>query len=132
MPNEQCLTEDCDNPVCLEDGQYCKDHSPLVRRRLSQQVRDKMKIAAELAEPLASKVASKGIHTSSDFANFMGALMADLVSMRIEPNVANAACNAGDRLLRVVDMQMKLGTIGKDGNKILRLTDNAPVKKLTE
>lgn len=53
----------------------------------------------------------------------MAALMTDLVSGRIAPNVANAMCNAGGKMLKSVEMQLRYGTASKDvpGKKVLVL-----------
>jgi len=49
--------------------------------------------------------------------------MSDVVEQRVSPGVANAACNAGGKLLKVVEMQMKYGTQGPKGDKrVLQLT----------
>lgn len=37
----------------------------------------------------------------------MSALMSDIIEGRISPEVANATCNAGGKLLKVVEMQYK-------------------------
>ena len=53
----------------------------------------------------------------------MSCLMVDIISGRVTPSVGNAACNAGGKLLKVVEMQYKYGT--KDaatGDKVLQLT----------
>lgn len=39
----------------------------------------------------------------------MSALIGDLIEGRISPQTANAACNAGGKLLKVVEMQYKYG-----------------------
>lgn len=51
----------------------------------------------------------------------MGALMTDLISGSVPPQVGNAMCNAGGKLLKAVEMQMKYGTQSKDvpGKKVL-------------
>ena len=36
--------------------------------------------------------------------------MADVIEGNVSPGVANAACNAGGKLIKVVDMQIKYGT----------------------
>lgn len=75
----------------------------------------------ELADPPDSKaqlpprslpIAAKGIKTARDFANMMSALMSDLIDGRVTPSVGNATCNAGGKLLKVVEMQYKYGTRG--------------------
>jgi hypothetical protein len=39
----------------------------------------------------------------------MSALMADLISGRVSPETGAAACNAGGKMLKVVEMQYKYG-----------------------
>lgn len=51
-----------------------------------------------------------GIKTSVDFANLMSALMTDLLTGRVSPQVGNAVCNAGGKLLKIVEMQARYGT----------------------
>lgn len=71
-------------------------------------------------EPRSLALADRGIKTGTDFANMMSALMSDIISARISPDVANAACNAGGKLLKVVEMQYKYG--GKsDESRVLTL-----------
>ena len=67
--------------------------------------------------PRSLDIASRGIRTGHDFASFMSALMSDLIEGRVTPNIGNAACNAGGKLLKVVEMQYRYGTTGKDGVK---------------
>lgn len=50
-----------------------------------------------------------GIQTSRDFANFMSSLIGDLISGRIDVKTANACCNAGGKLLRIVELEHKFG-----------------------
>lgn len=38
----------------------------------------------------------------------MSALVSDVIAGRIEPNVVNAACNASGKLLRIVELQIKM------------------------
>lgn len=78
-------------------------------------------------QPRSLALADRGVRTGADFANMMSALMSDIISERISPVVANAACNAGGKLLKVVEMQYKYG--GKDNDRVLTL---APGAKTTE
>lgn len=39
----------------------------------------------------------------------MSALMSDLLTGAITPEVGNATCNAGGKLLKIVEMQYKYG-----------------------
>jgi hypothetical protein len=67
----------------------------------------------------------RGIRTAADFANVMSALMGDLIAGRVTPQVGNATCNVGGKLLRIVEMQHKYGTSGGEGQqaKTLLLAD---------
>lgn len=52
----------------------------------------------------------------------MSALMSDLIDGRVTPNIGNATCNAGGKLLKVVEMEYKYGTRGDGvGKKTLML-----------
>lgn len=54
-------------------------------------------------------VANRGIKTGAQFANLMSALIGDIATDRIDPRTANAMCNAGGKLLKVVEMQHRYG-----------------------
>ena len=58
-------------------------------------------------KPRSLAVAAGGVHTGAEFANLMSAVMSDVISGSLSPDVANAACNAGGKLLKVVEMQYK-------------------------
>jgi hypothetical protein len=74
--------------------------------------------AAALGEPPRSlAIAQKGVRTGKDFASLMSALMSDLIEGRVTPNVGNATCNAGGKLLKVVEMEYKYGTKGPGSGK---------------
>lgn len=69
------------------------------------------------------KQAERGVSTSNDFKLFMTGLMTDVVLGRIQPQLANAACNAGGRLLKVVEMEYKYGRKAGQSVGRLALTD---------
>lgn len=81
-------------------------------------------MAAGKQPSVSLKISERGLATSQDFASFMSALMGDLVAGRISPMVGNAACNAGGKLLKVVEMQLKYGvsSASQNGAKVLMLT----------
>ena len=79
--------------------------------------------APEAQQPRSLAIASQGIKTGKDFANMMSALMSDIIEGRVTPSVGNAACNAGGKLLKVVEMQQKYGTQGKGQEKVLQLSE---------
>lgn len=73
-------------------------------------------------QPRSLRIAERGIQTGAEFANLMSAMMSDIISSRITPAVGNAACNAGGKLLKVVEMQYKYGTQnGGTGSRSLSL-----------
>jgi hypothetical protein len=59
--------------------------------------------------PRSLALAAKGIHTGSDFAAMMSAVMSDMIEGRLDPRVGNGVCNAGSKLLKVVEMQYRFG-----------------------
>lgn len=56
--------------------------------------------------------------------------MTDLVEQRISPGIGNATCNAGGKLLKVVEMQYKYGTSSQAGGKVLTLANPESEEKL--
>lgn len=56
----------------------------------------------------------------------MSALMLDVIEGRIAPGTCNAACNAGGKMLKIVEMQARYGTQQGEHGKELMLA--APVK----
>lgn len=60
-------------------------------------------------EPRCLAVAQSGVKTAADFSNYMSALMSDLIDGRVTPQVGNACCNAGGKLLKMVELQYKYG-----------------------
>lgn len=84
-------------------------------------------------EPRSLAYAEAGVRTGGDFAGMMSALMSDTISGRISPQVANATVNAGGKLLKVVELQMKYGTPNELGVRSeLMLTSAAPVQASLE
>lgn len=83
--------------------------------------------AVPAKQPRSLIAAESGVKTGHDFANLMSALMSDLIDGRVTPAIGNATCNAGGKLLKVVEMQYKYGTQGDGGGRrTLSLTlDNA-------
>lgn len=59
--------------------------------------------------PTSLAIANRGVKTGTDFANMMSSLMSDLIAGRVTPQIGNAVCNAGGKLLKVVEMKQKYG-----------------------
>lgn len=74
-----------------------------------QQVKEELTAGLEIHKPRSIAISQRGIKTGTDFANLMSALMSDLIEGRVTPQVGNAVCNAGGRLLKAVEMQQKYG-----------------------
>lgn len=52
----------------------------------------------------------------------MSALMSDIIEERIDARAANAVCNAGGKLLKIVELQQKYGVpAGQSADKCLQL-----------
>jgi len=79
--------------------------------------------AGPVDSPRCVELFSRGITSSEQFAQAFSALMGDLASGRLTPNVGNAICNAGGKMLKVKEMEIKYGTTGPgQGRKILELS----------
>ena len=79
--------------------------------------------ASSTNEPRSLAIAEKGIATGNDFARCMSSLMSDIIASRITPAVGNAVCNAGGKLLKVVELQMRYGRAKEpNGERVLHLT----------
>lgn len=63
-----------------------------------------------VADAKSLAYSERGVKTSADFANMMSALMTDIITGKISPQVGNAVCNAGGKLLKIVEMQYRYGT----------------------
>ena len=76
---------------------------------------------ADTQRPRTLAISERGVETGEDFANLMSALMSDVIEGRMSPSVANAACNAGGKLLKMVEMQYRYGTQAEAKAHSLRL-----------
>lgn len=65
--------------------------------------------SALIEAPRSLAIASEGVTTGEDFAKLMSALMGDVLAGNVTTDVAKAVCNAGDKLLKVVEMQYRYG-----------------------
>ncbi len=82
------------------------------------------KKALEQPRPKAKslEIFDKGILNSRDFARGMSALMSDLITNAVTPQIGNAVVNAGGKLLKIVELEHKYG-IQRGGSKVLQLAD---------
>jgi len=60
--------------------------------------------------PASLEIAAVGVRTSRDFRDLMSAIMSDVIGGKLTPSVTNAACNAGGKLLKMVELEMKYAT----------------------
>lgn len=72
-------------------------------------------------DPVSLAISERGIRTGGDFASLMSALMSDIIGGRVTPQVGNAACNAGGKLLKIVEMQYQYGKQNAAGVRELSL-----------
>lgn len=71
--------------------------------------------------PTCLTIATKGVRTGSDFAALMSALISDIITGAITPQVGNATCNAAGKLLKIVEMQQRYGVTGEKAKHDLQL-----------
>jgi len=53
--------------------------------------------------------------------------MSDIIEGRVTPQIGNATCNAAGKLLKIVELQHKYGTTGKNGSRVLQLAMQSPL-----
>ncbi len=71
--------------------------------------------------PRSAEIAGRGIRSAFDFAEFMSALIADVINEDVSHSAAGVAVAAGGKLLKVVEMQQRYGVPRPDGGKDLSL-----------
>lgn len=54
----------------------------------------------------------------------MTSLMGDLIAERVSPNIGAVVCNAGGKLLKVVELQYKYGQADAKGSKDIALVED--------
>jgi len=84
-----------------------------------RQVASKENSAIGQTLPKSVSIAERGIKSSGDFRDFMSAIMSDVISGRLTPSMTNAACNAGGKLLKMVDLEYKYATSPERPNRAL-------------
>ncbi len=62
------------------------------------------------------RVAEGGIGTAGDFKSLMGAIIADIATQRITPQMGRTMVSAAGTMLRAVEMQRKYAADGTGGN----------------
>src|SRR5262245_13707851 len=67
------------------------------------------------------RFSTHSIKTGRDFADLMSSLMSDLLGQKISPEISNAVCNAGGKLLKIAELQFKYGRPDSAGQKRITL-----------
>jgi hypothetical protein len=81
-------------------------------------------VPEEPRTPQCLAISERGIRTAQDFAQFMSAVMGDVIAGRLATPKAAAATRAGSTLLKVIEMQYKYGSeTEQPGKRTLRLID---------
>jgi len=74
--------------------------------------------------PKSLAIAERGITTAQQFAGLMSALMTDLLNGSVTPGIGNATCNAGGKLLKMVELNQKYGQAQvENGLRNMRLVE---------
>ena len=74
-----------------------------------------------ISAPRSFAIAAAGVATGEDFAKLMSAVMSDVIEGRITARDANAVCNAGGKLLQIVEMQYRYGNRAIEERPVFRL-----------
>jgi hypothetical protein len=82
-----------------------------------------------LDPPRCVEIADRGIKNSRDFRDFMSALMSDLAKGKIAANTGNAMCNAGGKMLKMVDLEYKYGTSPERKRGTLTIAFETPAEQ---
>jgi hypothetical protein len=95
----------------------------MAAKKSSGATKSKSETKSEQPPPTRSlPIAENGIKTGPQFSALMSALMTDLLSGSVTPGIANATCNAGGKLLKMVELNLKYGQQQIDGGmKTLQL-----------
>jgi len=87
---------------------------------------------ARRAPPKSLAIAERGITTAQQFAGLMSALMTDLLNGSVTPGIGNATCNAGGKLLKMVELNQKYGQAQvENGLKNMQLVSPPDAPKAT-
>ena len=74
--------------------------------------------------PNCLAISERGIRTAQDFAQFMSAVMGDVIAGRLSNGKASATTRSGMALLKVIEMQYRYGSeTDQPGKRTLRLID---------
>lgn len=73
--------------------------------------------------PKCIPIAEEGIKTASQFVGFMSALMADIVTGRVTPQMANATANVSSKMLKGVELNHRHRQMSKEADRSLNLLD---------
>jgi hypothetical protein len=80
------------------------------------------KRAAYVGPELAAKMANPFVFQWAPVVSNAPGVMSDLIDGRVAPNVANAICHAGGKLLKMVELQQKYGKRQETEAQSMRLT----------
>lgn len=68
------------------------------------------------ASPKCAAIAEAGITNSQQTIAYLSALIADASSGRVTTGLVHGTCNAIGKMLRVVEMEVRYGTVNGGGN----------------
>lgn len=88
---------------------------------------EQMEVVPMQSTPRSLAIAAGGINSSGDFRNFMSAIMTDVIQGALSPDVTNAACNAGGKLLKMVELEYKYANNPGKRERTLDIAFELPV-----
>jgi hypothetical protein len=63
----------------------------------------------QVAESRSVRIARDGITNSQQFTSLFSGLIADLAEQKVTAGIANAMCNAGGKMLKMVELEIRYG-----------------------
>lgn len=81
--------------------------------------------------PLSQLVAERGIKTTGDLVDFLGAMLGDIVSDKVSYEQASGACNVAQKMLDVAEFQIR-NTGAEDGTLGVRVLDGKRKRQISE
>lgn len=78
-------------------------------------------VPVPVIEAKSLPIFDSGVKTAREMAGGMSLLMGDVLAQRVSPQIANAVCNAGGKMLKAIEMEKRYGKGDGAGDKTLPL-----------
>ena len=93
------------------------------RRTPARRAGSKANKAVIIAESRSLRLARDGINNSRQFTEVFSGLIVDLAEQKMTASIANAMCNAGGKLLKMVELEIRYGQqVPGEGRRLLTIS----------